>query len=102
MGTVGFKTQNTLPSFFQDVHIPSMSLAQTEIASGRVENETNVTFERQKKVDAKRQIENGIQKVANIIEADKKEPEVQQLQSRWAFGSVAKSNEQQEETMEVD
>jgi len=41
-----FKTQNTFPDFFQDVYVPSMALASTESTTRKIENETNVTFER--------------------------------------------------------
>lgn len=65
-----------------------MSLEQSE--SAQTVTETNMTFERQKKVDAKRQIENGIQRVANIIASNEQPlaPEPEQPPSSWKFGAT--------------
>ena len=60
-GVSNFKTKASLPASFSDVYLPAMSIA-TEARGQEPQHQTelDLNYERQRKVEAKRQTENAI------------------------------------------
>ena len=68
-----FRTKDTIPSFFRDADsLPDrLAVSDDRTPAAKVVNQS---YERQRKIDMKREQQNAIQKVANIQEDKKEEP----------------------------
>ena len=68
-----YRTKDTIPAFFRDADsLPTrLAVSDDRVPAAKM---VNLSYERQKKIEQKRETENAIQKVANI-ETIEKEPE---------------------------
>lgn len=100
-----YRTHQTIPSFFRQ---PASLPPQLAISDDRTlaEQVVNPSYERQKKIEQKRAIENAIQKVANIQERTQVEERVEESKviqveqeqimqhSMWVFGASRNINDE--------